>query len=252
MAGPLHEWVRPLVVIDGGRDNTARLDELQLVFELDPPLLDDYDQSRYGDLYQRMQFDDELFLDVIDYLLGTYAGWRSRAGLDKILVLGGSVWESHSAPPESFGQLQRRVLGPVKESLEALKADSLRAHDHLALAWSKLMGRNPDPSSAYREAVRAVEVTSKPIVAPNDAKYTLGRAIGQLKANSDKWSFVLEGASPAQLADMAGLVWTGQLDRHGTDDESVPLLVSQEQADAAFHICLTLCRMFSGGLISRA
>ena len=41
------------------------------------------------------------------------------------------------------------------------------------------------------------------------------------------------------------LLWTNQLDRHGTDDESVPLQVTQEQAELAVHIALLLVRIFS-------
>jgi len=46
-------------------------------------------------------------------------------------------------------------------------------------------------------------------------------------------------------------VWKGQLDRHGTDDETVPLSVSPEQADAAFSTCLNLVRLFVGGHVAR-
>jgi len=242
------EWVRPLVQILG-RDDTTMLDELQLVFELDPPLQDSYDQSRAGDLFERMSADDDFYLDVVDHLIGSERGWQARRELHRILLHGGSAWEFSSAPGVAWGQLRRRVPGPTKDALGTVQVDAPRAYEHLSRSWSRLMGRNPDPSSAYREAVRAVEVAAKSIVAPNDSLFTLGRAIGQLRASPERWSFVLEGASPTQVADMADLVWTGQLDRHGTDDASVPLAVSQEQADAAFYICLTLCRIFSGNLV---
>lgn len=50
---------------------------------------------------------------------------------------------------------------------------------------------------------------------------------------------------------MLAMIWQSQFDRHGTHDESVPLSVSQEQADAAVHISLALVRLFAGGHIVR-
>jgi hypothetical protein len=48
---------------------------------------------------------------------------------------------------------------------------------------------------------------------------------------------------------MAALVWKSQFDRHGTDDASLPLNVSQAEADAAVHISIALVRIFAGRLI---
>jgi hypothetical protein len=47
------------------------------------------------------------------------------------------------------------------------------------------------------------------------------------------------------------IVWKSQLDRHGTDDGSVPFSVSPAEADAAFSICLNLSRLFAGGHIQQ-
>jgi hypothetical protein len=51
---------------------------------------------------------------------------------------------------------------------------------------------------------------------------------------------------------MAAMIWTGQLDRHGTDDPAAPLNVDQAEADAAFHIALALVRLFVSAAITRA
>ena len=111
------------------------------------------------------------------------------------------------------------------------------------------MGRSPDPSSAYREAIRAVEVVAGPVVKPGDSKATLGTIISALRDKPSKWTVDLEKASPEQVTEMLAMLWQSQFDRHGTDDESVPLNVSQEQADAAVHIAIALTRMFAGGHI---
>lgn len=118
----------------------------------------------------------------------------------------------------------------------------------MTTAWNRLEGRNPDPSGAYREAIRAIECVAKPVITPNDSLATLGKMIGAMRSNPKKWTFVL-GTDAGPVADMAALVWKSQLDRHGTDDESVPLNVSQEEADAAVHVSIALVRIFAGRLI---
>jgi hypothetical protein len=64
-----------------------------------------------------------------------------------------------------------------------------------------------------------------------------------------KWAYVLGDLDV--VITMCDSIWTGQLDRHGTDDAAVPLSVSHEQADAAFHVALALVRLFSAGLVRR-
>jgi hypothetical protein len=51
---------------------------------------------------------------------------------------------------------------------------------------------------------------------------------------------------------MCKLIWKSQFDRHGTDDESVPLNASPQEADAALHLAITLVRYFAGGLFKLA
>ena len=47
------------------------------------------------------------------------------------------------------------------------------------------------------------------------------------------------------------LLWKGQIDRHGTDDASTPLSVSQAEAEAAVHLAVTLVQWFTSGAVSR-
>jgi hypothetical protein len=51
---------------------------------------------------------------------------------------------------------------------------------YLATAWNRAYGRNPDPSGAYRDAIRAVEASAKPIILPADPVATLGKMIAAL------------------------------------------------------------------------
>jgi hypothetical protein len=45
------------------------------------------------------------------------------------------------------------------------------------------------------------------------------------------------------------LIWTSELDRHGTADERTPLHVSAEEAGAALHQAITLVQWFQSGAI---
>jgi hypothetical protein len=45
------------------------------------------------------------------------------------------------------------------------------------------------------------------------------------------------------------LLWTAELSRHGTADESVPLDVSPSEAEAALHLAVTLVHWFHSGAI---
>jgi hypothetical protein len=199
----------------------------------------------------RIRENQELALNVVDYLLCFVAGDRAAKQLNELLTLGGSEWEvtpTEESQPGSW-QLTRRTVGPVKASIDEIRTESQRAHHHLEVAWSKLVGRSPDPSTAYREAIRAVESVAKPVVSPANERATLGTIIADLRSKPAKWAVSLDSATVDDIANLAGMIWTSQLDRHGTDDTAKPLAVSQQEADAAFYIALALVRVFSGGHI---
>lgn len=250
LKGPVLEWVND-AFLAGGYEQDEALRALQLDFRLERPLGGQV--SARNDLIKRMRDDDEFALDVLDWMVHNHryfsAGHQSQEWVDELgqlLNQGGSAWEVVTVEYMSH-QLIRRVVGPVVEVLEQTASDATRAHGHLSAAWSKLMGRGPDPSGAYREAVKAVEAVAKPVVLPKDDRATMGLMIAAMRDKPAKWSTTL-GTVDGVRAQMEA-VWTGQFDRHGTDDEDAPLNVSQEEADAAFSICLNLVRQFAGGHI---
>lgn len=244
---PLIDWIEGRL---GHRDDQALL--FQLDYRLDPEL-GDYAAS---DLIGRAYRDEELALTLIDWILfRVFSLVRDGTAHDVVNELvtfldrGGSAWAI--TPREDDGELRlsRRAAGPVLEVIESLSASG-RAHQHLVAAWNRSMGREPDPSGAYREAVRAVEAAAKPVVVPRAENATLGTIISALQDQPHKWE-----ATVGTVEDACSLMrslWTSQLDRHGTDDESVPLNVSQQQAEAATHISLLLVRMFVSGDIATA
>jgi len=248
---PVQDWIDAQVT-SARHPQDVTLRTLQSALRLQPPLAWGVGgRSAARSLHERVARERELGLDVLDFLLHFSASAAEAKGLQTRLLVGGSAWEVTPAE-QGRNQLTRRAVGPVVESIEAIRSVSGRAHHHLATAWSNLAGRNPDPSTAYRESVRAVEAAAKPVVTPNDNLATLGKIIRALRDKPKKWTYVLEGTAPEDVAAMAESIWTGQLDRHGTDDESVPLTVSQEQADAAFYVSLALTRIFAGRLLDTA
>lgn len=192
-------------------------------------------------------------LDIVDCLLMLTANqpgsWKTAEQLSSMLSAAGSAW---GMGKDAAGTpcLHRRV----EESSEtAAKAAIDRPGNpglHLRVAWHRVYGRDPDPSGAYREAVRAVEAAAKPVVTPNDSIATLGKMIKAMRDKPEKWTAEL--GSVAAVADMMGVLWTSQLDRHGTDDETVPLSASASQSEAAVHLAVTLVHWFQSGLVRLA
>lgn len=252
LAGPLLGWLRTMFRDPYGAISRQRLEFLQLKFKLDPALNWGHGtETAFHDLLNRINDDEEFGLDVIDFVLshiGVYtsqydnpAERASEAG--GLLRLGGSAWEVSQGDDGSYA-LSRRAVGPVREALESI-GPSTRAHHHLVKAWNHLAGRNPDVSAGYREAVKAVEAAAKPVILPENDKATLGQMIAAIRDKADKWTTTI--GTPDDLRRQMEIVWKAQLDRHGTDDESKPLSVTADEADAAFSICLNLSRFFAGG-----
>src|ERR1035441_4940177 len=168
----------------------------------------------------QMQRDNEFGLDFLDFLLGVLGQEPLTRELNSILTRAGSAWEVQAATAPNHFQLVRRAIGPVRDAIDEIRPTSQRAHAHLVAAWSKLMGRNPDPSGAYREAIRAVEVVAAPMVAPNDTLVTLGKIIGTLRANPEKWTVDLAEATTQQVTEMAAMIWQSQFDRRSEEHTS--------------------------------
>jgi hypothetical protein len=206
------------------------------------------------DLLQQAVNDPNISLDVMDLLLRFLSTARHDAhenladGLDGLLYQGGSKW-CVSATRDS---LEERVATEAAERVAQLTTSGTRAGQHLREAWHGVYGRSPNPSHAYREAIRAVEAVAIPVVSPKHAKATLGTVIGDMKAAPHKRTVTLQPAKgdPVQhVIGMMELLWTAQIDRHGTADESVPLTASRDEAEAAVHLALTLTHWFQTGVV---
>ena len=199
--------------------------------------------------------DPEFYLDLIDAILHELGARDAAIELNTTLEQGGSIWRvvSVDGPRDFQYGLERRVEGAVAESARQVMASSGRAGQHLQTAWQAAYGRNPKPTEAYWESVRAVEAAGKPIVSPANEATTLGTMIAALAAAPTKWRMNLQpkaGVDPVEtLIAMMRLLWKSHTDRHGTPDEAVE--VSASEAQAALHLAVTLVQWFSAGSVIR-
>jgi len=186
---PVVNWIKASFEIDDPYDGpfirNDALTDLQLEMRLQEPLSGGDDWRRLNDLIARVNLDQEFALDVIDWMVAHWPRFSSGEHMDERTVAehwtadlnlklrqGGSAWEVTSSG--SVYRLTRRAVGPVADVLEHTATDATRAHNHLTAAWSKLMGRQPDPTGAYREAVRAVEAVAKPVFSFSRARTGAG------------------------------------------------------------------------------
>jgi hypothetical protein len=140
-------------------------------------------------------------LDAIDFLcqhdpdhdLSIPAGWIGGApvrGSEPLAVLNGLLASGGSAYRYRKGRLERRVDDTAVAAFERVAATANdEASMHLRRAWTAIYGRDPEPSLAYGEAVRAVEAVACPMFLPKDPRPTLGKpslacAIGQMTGTS--------------------------------------------------------------------
>jgi hypothetical protein len=146
--------------------------------------------------------------------------------------------------------LERRV-DPTLTAAVAKAANSAgnSAAEYLRAAWSAAYGLHPNPSAAYRDAIRAVEAVVLPIALPRDPKPTLGKAIQHLKDTSNQWKTTIQDKAGQGTIDpviaMLERLWHGQTDRHGGPAPT------QTMAEAAVHLAATLVQWFASKAVTR-
>lgn len=210
----------------------------------------DITPSPYGSSVVQELVERDLIWDAVDYILGLSHVVSCRPDdLELTLRLGGSAWAVGTLDGEKA--LVRRVAEGVQDAAEeAFKVE--KAGPELAKAWSALYGRNPDPGQAYQLAVKAVEHVAIPVVDPNNAKASLGTVASRLFQQED-WHLPMtkehpEVSSREVVKDMCRVLWDGHAGRHGADAYGD---VSQEDAEVAVGLAVTLVHWFSRGLVRR-
>ncbi|WP_188043680.1 hypothetical protein [Changpingibacter yushuensis] len=174
------------------------------------------DQDMYVALLDEfLEGDDEISLDIIDYLL--FTGATQCDELEAVLF---EVDHEYRLDAD-HARLVRRVDGSVWAAYEEALAPADEASNDVASAWAKTYSRDTDPEGAWDDATRAVEALLKPIVSPNDGKATLGKMISAIRAKEEKWACDLPGIedkSPVQQFVDALQVVGYRPDRHGGSD----------------------------------
>lgn len=261
-------WVRRQLWTDNGWD-TDRLQEVERNVRIVPQLvkknamlgrlpISNKFMHEADDLISRIteEGNDDLVLEVLNFLVGK-ASTNEYKKLDAYLWEGGSIWSVGAVDPDRFG-LVRRVDTSFQDAADQAMTGDDQHHRYLQKAWSAAYGRNPQPGTAYRDAVRAVEAASIPVICPSQS-LTLGQMIPRLKDQSEQFATRLRPDPPppaksldsvAVVCQMMELLWKSEWDRHGVDD-NIPLSVSQEEAEDALALAVTLVRWFDTGAVYR-
>jgi hypothetical protein len=171
-----------------------------------------------------------------------------------LLAEAGSAWRLG----ERHGKvgLVRRLPEGVQAAAEVIFLKP-NAGKRLAAAWEAVFGVNPNPSEAYRLAVKAVEDASAPLVIPNDAVPTLGKVISRIEQGGQfKLPHLREepGGTTSHEVLLYNLkqLWWGQYDRHGGAPPSpLPDDVTQEEAESAVILAVTLVGWFESGHVQQ-
>lgn len=209
--------------------------------------------SMVANLHSICVRDPVMLLNVADYWLAHDSKDKAAQteALEALLAQAKSVFRVQFQEPKA---LVRRVAPEAQALADSLMSGG-RPGEHMARAWRQAYGRSGSPNEAYRESIKAVEAAAKPIVSPNNGRTTLGTVIRDMRAKPEKWSVRLRSQTRSdQMASLIGMLdalWSGQDGtRHGDSDESTPMDVRQEDAEAALSLALTLVHWFTTGVVT--
>ncbi|WP_167502577.1 hypothetical protein [Streptomyces malaysiensis] len=210
------------------------------------PIPNTYDVDMMQSLILQCAQDENIFLDLVDYLLSTGSGDPAASSLESSLSVGGSAWMV-SADRRS---LQRRVDATTQASYESASAPADQASEELRQAWDRAFSRGPDASDAWDHAIKAVEAVLIPVVVPKQEKAQLGHVVGSLRSQGARWRFILPGVkldhSVEPLVSMLDALWPNP-DRHANGANRAPTL---EEAQAAVHLAVTIVQWARGSALS--
>ena len=195
---------------------------------------------------------DQAFLTAVDFCLSHGLPADKAKELQVTLEDSSSKWKAGQVG--SRPGLVERVDGTVQQAADAIIGKGERYGKLLAEAWQHAFSMQRNPSSAYRCVVRAVEVAAAPVLTPKDPAPSLGKMITAFRDGGKKWRFAFTVDSQVDpkgvLLQMMQLLWTNDYARHINVDPSVPLNVSQEEAESAVILALTLINWFVSGAVS--
>lgn len=142
----------------------------------------------------------------------------------------------------------------VSATTSAERAGYPAAAQRLIRAWDKAYALKPDPSSAYHDAIRAVEAIACPLFLPKANTPSLGTVLTHLDDARSKYRLVIADKTntPAPIdaiIEMIRTLWHGHRDRHEGGPTSGP--ITQESAQAAITLAICLVQLLSTGCIQQ-
>jgi hypothetical protein len=201
-------------------------------------------RSRYDEL------GPAALLMFVDFLMSELPeGHHYLQVLEQLLVEAGSGWRVGTRAGKC-ALVQRLPAGVTDAAAATVQygASGIR----LAEAWEAVFGVSPDPSNGYRLAVKAVEDAAIPVVCPNDTTATLGSVIGEVNAGTWKLPHLREHSNATThdvLVGMMRTLWVGQHDRHGGPSTVGVPAVTQDEAESAVMLAVTLVGWFETGKV---
>lgn len=234
-------WTNPFVWTDHG----VSVENLNyLIRTLRLPIVAEDSHHRYTAFMNMLRKQDDVFLDVLD-LLASVNETKSKE-LEVLLEDGGSVWAVSSTLPR---QLEHRVSQTARDAVQRSAGES--SGEHIANAWNRAYGRDPDATVAWNSAVKAIEVLLHPIVEPKNTKATLGTMVAALRNKPDKWQFEIalkDGDKTARPFIQALDLVTYEPGRHGTD----PSRATVEQARVIVMQAVAITEWLRSGALTLA
>ncbi|QUR68152.1 hypothetical protein [Mycobacterium spongiae] len=238
-----------------GSFDAPRIRQAERVLHVTLPHLEDHNvNSGPGALRERYdQLGPAALLAFVDFLMSDLPVRHAYLDiLEQILVEAGSGWRVSTRAGKSG--LVKRLPAGVTDATAAIVQRG-KGGKRLAEAWEAAFGINPNPSQAYRLAVKAVEAASAPVVIPKDPDPSMGKVIGRmLQGGQFRLPHLREEPNGVTSHDVLlynlKQLWWGQHDRHdGLPESSLPDDVTQDEAESAVLLAVTLVGWFETGKV---
>ena len=192
---------------------------------------------------------------------GTILSWKKKVGdqvkMDEPLC----EVETDKASMEYLSSQEGTLLAIVKDvGTSARVADLIAVIGEPGEDFSALLALQSVPSLPKDAPVKVPDTGVAPstasIPAPAGGRVKSSPLARKLAATKGIEIAQVAGSGPdgpvGAIRGMLELLWKSQVDRHGTPDATAPLSVTQGQAEAAFHLALTLVQFFTAGVIRSA
>lgn len=256
MRASIVAWLSGRVIGSHGHGETSAFREMEVNLDWNFRLPHDRLMHRSLATESLNALTEEQLLQAVHYWLHRVSNIHQTpaTSMRRLLEEGRSKWTVDTLANGRPGLVERVPRG-VQTAVEKLIADGGSAGELLADAWRDAYDFQPRDSSAYANAVKAVEAVGLPAMGLRRDTATLGDMARLLDPRATgkevKWRlpFLREHSGfPSQevLLGMLRALYRGQRDRHGAEAYEG---VTHDEAVAAVLMAVSLVGWFSGGLV---